>query len=231
MRQGEVGGVIIGTDLSSSSAGLELARARDFLWAAVGLHPNDNPKEEFDAQAFEELARDPKVVAIGECGLDYFRSGGTPEEKAAQMERFTKHIELAQKTRKALVVHCRNAHEDCSSVLQNTRIATRVPVILHFFTATAEVAQKYLDLGCYLSFPGPITYTGMYDASIKATPLDKILVETDAPFAAPGPHRGKRNEPVYVSEVIKKIAALKGLEERQVAAATVRNAKKAFSLH
>jgi TatD DNase family protein len=102
MRGREVGGVIVGTDLETSKAGLELAKQYDFLWASVGLHPNDNLKEEFDATAFEKLASDPKVVAIGECGLDYFRSGDTDEEKVAQKERFEKQIILAQKLKKAL---------------------------------------------------------------------------------------------------------------------------------
>lgn len=101
---------------------------------------------------------------------------------------------------------------------------------MHFFTGTAELAQKYLDLGCFLSFPGPITYTDMYDDSIRVTPMDRILSETDAPFAAPVPHRGKRNEPTYVVEVIKKIAALKNVSEEEVAKQITLNSQKVFGL-
>ncbi len=220
-----VGAVVIGTDFETSKAGLELAKQHDFLWASVGLHPNDNADEEFDVAQYEALARDPKVVAIGECGLDYFRTTGQGQRK-----RFEAQIALAQKVNKALVVHCRNAHEDCISVLQNTAIASKVPVVIHFFTGSGELAQQYLDLGCYLSFPGPITYTDMYDDSIQVCPMDKMLVETDAPFAAPVPHRGKRNEPAYVAAVAAKIAAVKGIPAEEVCRQTVLNAQRIFTI-
>lgn len=228
MREKDMGAVLIGTDIKTSAQAIELAAQHDFLWAAVGLHPNDNPAEEFDATAFEELAQHPKVVAVGECGLDYFRSGGTPEEQTAQRERFLKHVELAEKVHKPLVVHCRNAHEDMLEIL--TEQKPNVPIILHFFTGSGELAQKYLGLGCYLSFPGPVTYTDMYDESIRLCPMEKMLVETDAPFAAPAPFRGKRNEPAYVEHVARKIAALKSLSYEEVAAQTAKNAQKIFNI-
>jgi len=223
MKEKDMGSVLIGTDLQTSKAALELARQHDFLWASVGLHPND--EEVFDVSKYEELAKDPKVVGIGECGLDYFRS-----KPYGQKERFEKQIALAQKLNKALVVHCREAHDDCLSVLQNTAIANKVPVVMHFFTGSGELAQKYLYLGCYLSFPGPITYTDMYDDSIRICPLDKMLIETDAPFAAPVPYRGKRNEPMYVEHVAAKISAVKGISVEEVAEITSKNAKKVFGL-
>lgn len=231
MREADMGGLVVGTDYEVSKAALELAKAHDFLWAAVGLHPND-PAEDSTSHGvgkwiarFEELARDPKVVAIGECGLDYFRSSGE-----GQKERFETHIVLAKKLGKALIVHCRDAHDDCSSILQKTRISESVPVVIHFCTVSGDVAQKYLDLGCYLSFPGPVTFTDMYDDSIRLCPMDKLLIETDSPFAAPTPHRGKRNEPVYVAEVAKKIAAIKGISAAEIEQASVANAQKAFGL-
>lgn len=231
MHELEVGGVVIGVDLLSSQGALMLAKQHDFLWAAVGLHPNDNPKEEFDTETFEALARDPKVVAIGECGLDYFRSGGTDAEKTVQKIRFEKQIELAIKVGKPLIVHCRNAHEDCSSILQNYKIGEGgLQVVMHFFTGSGELAQKYIDLGCYLSFPGPITYTDMYDDSIRITPLDRILSETDAPFAAPVPFRGKRNEPAYVEHVVAKIAATKNLPVEDVSKQIILNSQRVFGL-
>ncbi len=223
MKEKDMGAVVIGTDFEVSKAGIELARQHDFLWASAGLHPNDS--EQFDISKYEELAKDPKVVAIGECGLDYFRS-----KPDGQKERFEQQIALAQKLNKALVVHCRDAHDDCFSILQNTRIAAKVPVVMHFFTGSVELAQKYLDLGCYLSFPGPITYTDMYDDSIRVCPLEKMLIETDAPFAAPVPYRGKRNEPAYVSEVAAKIAAVKGISVEEVARQTVLNSQHIFGL-
>ncbi|MDB5225587.1 MAG: sec-independent protein translocase protein TatD DNase family protein [Candidatus Adlerbacteria bacterium] len=228
MQEAQMGAVVIGVDLASSRAALELTKQHSFLWAAVGLHPNDNPAEEFDMGAYEALAREPRVVAIGECGLDYFRSGGTDEEKSAQKMRFEKHVELAEKVQKPLIIHCRNAHEDMLAILENKK--PTVPVIIHFFTGTGELAQMYLDLGCYLSFPGPVTYTDMYDDSMRVVPLDRMLIETDSPYAAPVPNRGKRNEPVYVSGVAEKIAVLKGLEVEKVIAQTVINASSVFNL-
>ena len=226
MQDADMGGLIIGVDYETSRAGLELAKAHDFLFAAVGLHPNDNPDEEFDTDKYEALARDPKVVAIGECGLDYFRSSGE-----GQAARFEAHIALAKKLNKALIVHCRDAHEDCSSILQKTGISEFVPVIIHFATLTAAQAQTYLDFGCYLSFPGPVTFTDMYDDSIRLCPIDKLLIETDSPFAAPAPHRGKRNEPAYVIEVARKIALVQGVSVEEVTKAAVTNAERAFGLH
>lgn len=225
MRDLEMGGVVVGTDYEISKQGLELAKQRDFLWASVGLHPNDDIDEVFDSKKYEALAADPKVVAIGECGLDYFRTTGQGQQK-----RFESQIALAQRLQKALIVHCRNAHEDCSSILQNTGIANTVPVVMHFFTGSGELAQKYLDLGCYLSFPGPITYTDMYDESIRICPIDKLLVETDAPFAAPTPFRGKRNEPAHVTHIAEKIAAVKDISTEDLNRQIVQNAQKVFKL-
>lgn len=220
MQEGDAGAIVIGTDFETSKAAVELARQHDFLWATVGLHPNDNDSEVFDAEKYEALARDPKVVAIGECGLDYFRSSGE-----GQKEKFEAQIALAQRTGKALIIHCRDAHEDMLETLG--RLKLPVPVVIHFFTGSGELAQKYLDLGCYLSFPGPITYTDMYDDSIRLCPLERLLVETDAPFAAPVPHRGKRNEPVYAMRVAEKVAQIKNISPERVMQAAVQNARSA----
>jgi TatD DNase family protein len=232
MREKEMGAIVIGTDLKESKDGLELAKQHEFLWAAVGLHPNDNLEEHFDISKYEELAREPKVVAIGECGLDYFRSGGTPEEKAAQKKRFEAQVELAIKVEKPLIIHCRNAHDDMLEILQTYKKGRReeLQIVIHFFTGSGELAQKYLDLGCYLSFPGPITYTDMYDDSIRVTPMDRILSETDSPFAAPVPFRGKRNEPVYVEHVVAKIAAIKDHPVEEVTAQIIKNTQKTFNI-
>ena len=143
MRDLDMGAIVVGTNYETSKTGLELARRHDFIWASVGLHPND--EESYDVSKYEELAQDPKVVAIGECGLDYFRS-----KDKDQNSKFEAQIKLAEKLRKPLIVHCRNAHEDCSSILQKTRIS--VPVVMHFFTGTLEQAKKYIELGFYISF-------------------------------------------------------------------------------
>lgn len=223
MKDLDMGAIVVGTDYEESVQALELAKQHDFLWASVGLHPNDNVDEVFDVAKYEELARDPKVVAVGECGLDYYHTDG-----AGQKERFLQQIELAEKVQKPLIIHCRDAHDDLLAMFA-TKMPS-VPVIIHFFTGSGELAQKYLALGCYLSFPGPITYTDMYDESVRLTPLDKLLIETDSPFAAPVPNRGKRNEPAYVLEVVKKIAVIKGISEEEVASAAVTNATQIFKL-
>jgi TatD DNase family protein len=223
MQNADMGAVIIGTDYETSKAGLELAQQHNFLWASIGLHPNDNMDEQFDVARYEALARDPKVVAIGECGLDYFRTTGQGQRK-----RFESQIALAQTVNKALIIHCRNAHEDMLAILKEHK--PTVPVVIHFFTGSGELAQQYLDVGCYLSFPGPITYTDMYDDSIRICPMDKMLIETDSPFAAPVPNRGKRNEPAYVADVAKKIAAIKGISADEVMAETLKNAQRVFGL-
>jgi TatD DNase family protein len=238
MQEGGVGAVVVGADLETSRKAIELAQSRDFLWASVGLHPSDNPNEEFDPEAYEELARDPKVVALGECGLEYFRSSDPDQEREAQLRKFEAQIVLAQKVNKALIIHCRNprqkvadtksAHDDTLALLAKHKLA--VPVIIHFFTGSGELAQKYLELGCYLSFPGPITYTDMYDDSIRVCPLDRMLIETDAPYAAPVPHRGKRNEPNFVVAVAEKIAQIKGIPTQEIVSQTVANVRTVFGI-
>lgn len=239
MEEGGFGGIVVGTDFKMSREAVELAEQHHFLWAAVGLHPNDNIEEEFDMASYKELAADSKVVAIGECGLDYFRTGTTPEERNAQKRRFAAQIELALEVEKPLIIHCRDnpkraegepcAQDDMLVMLKDYMgNHPNLKVAIHFFTGSGELAKQYLDLGCYLSFPGPVTYTDMYDESIRVAPLDKILSETDSPFAAPVPFRGKRNEPVYVEEVVKKIAAIKGVSVDVMAAQILENAKKVF---
>ncbi len=243
MEETGVGGIVVGTDFKTSREAVELAEQYEFLYAAVGLHPNDNVDEEFDETSYAELAADERVVAIGECGLDYFRSGSTEVEREVQKERFTKQVELALAVQKPLIIHCRDnpkraegepsAHADLQEILKSYEKELKqekVDVIIHFFTGSGELAQQYLDMGCYLSFPGPITYTDMYDESVRVAPMDKILSETDSPFAAPTPHRGKRNEPVYVDRVVAKIAAVKGVSEEETAERVLENSRTVFKV-
>lgn len=222
MEERRVGGLVVGTDYEMSKEALELAHTHPYLWAAVGLHPNDPGT--FDASAFEALAQDKRVAAIGECGLDYFRS----EKSDAQKERFLQHVALAEKVGKPLIIHCRDAHDEMLALLREQQPS--VPVVMHFFTGSGALAEEYLSLGCYLSFPGPITYTDMYDDSIRVCPVERMLIETDSPFAAPVPFRGKKNEPVFVEHVAEKIAQVKGLSKEEVEAATLNNAVSLFKL-
>ena len=237
MKELGVGGVVVGVDLGESRKAMELAEQYDFLWAAVGVHPTDNPGEVFDEAAFAELAKHPKVVGIGECGLDYFR-GADAAGKEAQRVRFLQHVALADAVWKPLIIHCRpsagatDAHEDMFALLEeySARTGKLIPAIAHFFTAAPEIMGKYLALGCYISFPCVITFTKQYDEAVRTVPLDRLLVETDSPFAAPASHRGKRNEPAYVIETVQRIAELRGTASDEIAAITLKNAQTVFHL-
>ncbi|MGH7141059.1 MAG: TatD family hydrolase [Minisyncoccia bacterium] len=235
MQEKRVGGIVVGTDLGESKAALELARARDFLWAAVGLHPTDNLEESFDDAAYRALAADPKVVAIGECGLDYYRDEITDAQKKSERERFEIQLALAAEINKPLIIHCRpsagsvDAHEDMLGILDDHEKELKGKPVIHFFTSTLKVAEAYLKLGCYLSFSGVVTFAE-YDEVLRAVPLERILTETDSPYAAPVPYRGKRNEPCFVEEVLKKIAAVKNLSLDDAARQIILNSQAVFGI-
>ena len=178
---------------------------------AVYQHPG--AKEEFDYDYFLNLVKKEKVVAIGECDLEYF-SYQRQKLQEKQKNLFIQHIGLANEANKPLIIHCRDAHDDLLEIL---RLEAKLPSgVMHFFTGTLEQAKKYIELGFYISFSGVITFpsrkgetAGAYDEIIKNIPLEKILIETDCPYVAPVPHRGKRNEPAYVKYVGSKIAELR----------------------
>lgn len=221
----------VGTDAEHSKKAVEIAHAYpEGVYAAVGVHPNDGEKAD-EFLVIEELAKDKKVVAIGETGLDYFKIANDEAwKKEKQKELFIKHIELAQQVKKPLIIHCRDAHNDLTEILVSSFKfhASGPKGVMHFFTGTKEDAEKYLDLGFYLSFSGVLTFTHDYDELVRWVPLERILVETDAPFVAPVPHRGKRNEPSYVKYAAQRIAQIKGLSFEEVAEQTTRNAREVF---
>ena len=222
----------VGTDAAYSQKAVAIAHAyQEGVYAAVGVHPTDASRAgEFSI--IEELAKDEKVVAIGETGLDYFRMADSEERaKEKQKELFIKHIELSYKVKKPPIIHCRDAHDDLFELLKaNGYKLSAIPGVMHFFTGTKEDAKNYLDLGFYLSFSGVLTFTRDYDALVRSVPLERLLVETDAPFVAPIPHRGKRNEPSYVKYAAQRIADIKGLSREEVAKRTTQNAKKLFAV-
>ena len=239
-RMKEAGGstIIVGTDRKMSEDAVALAEKHN-LWATVGQHPTDIPDEEFEYDFYKKLAENPKVVGIGECGLDYFRLDPTSRSfvVAKQKELFKKQIKLAIEVNKPLMVHCRptvgtqDAYEDILKIISNFKFQISNPGNVHFFAGNWDTAQKFLKLGFVLSFTGVITFTHDYDEVIKNTPLEMIMVETDAPYVSPVPHRGKRNEPAYVVEIIRQISEIKGLTPEQVVEKTVGNAKRVFGLH
>ncbi len=237
LRDFDIKVVNVGTDFEESERAVELSKKYpDFMWASVGLHPNDNLKENFDISKYRELAKILNVVAIGECGLDYFRSP-SEAEITRQKEIFVKQIEIAQELKKPLILHCRSsvgtqdAYEDAIEILKfkYLNISTGNGVA-HFFSGSKETAKKFLDLGFYISFAGPITFANEYKEVVEFVPIDRILIETDAPFAAPIPHRGRRNEPVYVEFVARKIAEWKRLSFKEVADKATENAIKLFNI-
>ena len=186
--------------------------------------------EEFDYEYYKRLAQNPKVVAIGECGLDYYRL--TEDTKEKQRAAFEQQIALAGEIKKPLMIHCRNAFADLIVILAERRPAeSGTPLgIIHFFTGAKDDAKALLDLGFSFSFGGVITFARDYDEVVRYIPIDRIVLETDAPYITPVPHRGKRNEPAYVVEVAKKLAEIKGLMLEAVAEMTVKNSQRIFRL-
>lgn len=219
-----VGIINVGTDLTTSKLAVELAQNRKGVWATVGLHPTDWA-ENFKREDYLTLVQNEKTVAIGECGLDYFRADKSSAEK--QKAIFIQQVELANELNKPLMLHIRDAYHDAFDVL---KAHAKVRGNVHFFAGTWEEAKLFLDLGFTISFTGVITFAQDYDKVIKNTPLEMILTETDCPFVAPEPYRGKRNEPLYVQEVLKKLAEIKNLSYDEVALTTLANARRVFKL-
>lgn len=234
--------VNVGTDVNSSKEAVALANHyEEGLCAAVGIHPFDTVvTSEPNWNFLKELATNKKTAAIGECGLDYFRINNK-ELKIKQKEVFLKQIELAKEINKPLIIHCRatkgtfDAYYECLEILKSyySRLAISYSPpygVIHFYQGDLDIAEKFIELGFFIAFSGIITYSNQYDELIKSLPLDKILTETDSPFAAPVPHRGRRNEPSYIIEVIKKIAEVKKLDNAGITALLTENARKLFNL-
>ncbi len=222
--------IVVGTQLDSSKKALEIAKTYDGAFASAGLHPQ-YVNAGFNVGDFEKILRDGKVVAVGECGLDYRRTGDSDEwAKKKQKDILKKQIELSMQFNKPLMIHCRDAHADLLSLLKFYYSGSKLRGNIHFFSGTADDAREYLAMGFMVSFAGPVTFGGTYDDVIKSVPLDKIMIETDAPFVAPAAYRGKRCEPLYVEEVAKKIAEVKGVSFEEVARQTTQNAINFFRL-
>jgi TatD DNase family protein len=225
--------VCIGTDAESSAQALELAAARapsePRIWATVGLHPHEASRG-IDAVAAlldRAMAGERPPVAVGECGLDYYYEH-SPRD--AQREAFAAQIELGKRHRLALVIHARDAWDDLFAVLAAEGVPERT--VLHCFTGGPTEARRCLDAGMFLSFSGIVSFKNAAEVRAAATlcPLDRLLVETDSPFLAPVPHRGKRNEPAYVPLVGAVVAELKGLDAAVVAASSGEAASRAFAI-
>lgn len=231
-----VGMIAIGTTSTDSLAGIRLAEQypSDPVWAAVGIHPTDEDIEDVRVTDLEALLPHPRVVAIGETGLDFFHLQ-PDEDPQLQIDLFEQQVLLAQQHHLPLIVHCRdknsvyNAYDEVYRVLVRHRHAN---FVMHCFSGDWIQAEKFLELGGILSFTGIVTFPKsetMHEV-VKRIPLERMMVETDAPFLAPVPHRGKRNEPAYVEQVAERIAELRSVSLDAIAKATTDNARRFFKL-
>ncbi len=234
MKEAGVGTITVGCDQKTSREAVAFAEGNENVWATIGHHPGDNRAEEFDVAIYRAMARSPKVVVIGECGLDYYRIEVEKEveEKKRQRAIFEQQIAFAKEVEKPLMIHCRDAHGDVIAYLRESFDAAqdKAPAIIHFFTGTIEEARQYLELGCYLSFSGVVTFASMYEELVRYVPLDRILTETDSPYAAPVPHRGKRNEPIFVIDTLRYIATLRGITEEEMRVLVLKNVEEVFKV-
>ena len=215
--------VSISTRIRRFDTLLAIAEAHASVFCSVGTHPH-YADEELDVPVEEivRLSRHPKVVAIGEAGLDYFYDRSP---RAAQEQGFRNHIAAARETQLPLVIHARDADDDTAAILEQEMATGTFPAVLHCYTGGAELARRGLDLGLYVSFSGIVTFkkSEVLRDIAKTVPLDRLLVETDAPYLAPGKHRGKRNEPAYLVEIAAELARVKGITLDQLARATTEN--------
>lgn len=238
MKRKGVAGIVVGVDLESSKKAVALAEKHGHLFASIGLHPNRENDEWYEAAPYQELAKSPKVVAVGECGLDYYRPVEVNEEvKRKQKAIFNDQIRLAAELDKPLIIHCRpskgtnDAYQDLIAILKE--IKANHPNLrgdIHFFVGGGAEARELVTIGFSLSFTAVITFARDYDAVIRAVPLANILAETDAPYVSPMFRRGERNDPLSVIEVAAKIADIRNEDRELVRTALAGNAKRLFTL-
>lgn len=227
MRQNEVSHALcVSVNLEDFPQVRLLAERHDHIYASVGVHPDHESDAEPTEELLVKLAEHPKVIAIGETGLDYFRLKGDLEW---QRTRFRTHIRAARKCRKPLIVHTREAAQDTLRLMDEEG-AAEAGGVMHCFTESLEVARAAIEMNFYISFSGIVTFknaTSLKDVA-RHIPLDRILIETDSPYLAPVPYRGKLNQPAYVKHVAEEIAALRGISLEKVGRATTDNFRRLF---
>lgn len=245
--------IIPGTKKSTSEGGIKIAEKYEKVWAAVGLHPfhlfkNEieeegitTSPEDFDAEMFRKFMAHPKVVAVGECGLDYYhleKQADIRSVKQKQKEAFRAHLDLAEEFNLPVINHCRDAYDDQCAILKEYVRAGKLKRrgVMHCFIGTEVEAKMFLDLGFLISFTGIVTFPPRKDAAhdlvdvVRMVPLDKIMLDTDAPYLAPVPRRGEQNEPIFVKYIAEKIAEIKNVSFNEVAKQTTENARKLFAI-
>ncbi|MGA2666587.1 MAG: TatD family hydrolase [Patescibacteria group bacterium] len=215
----------VGSNLETSKKAIEITgEYPSGLYASIGLHPIHVKEEDFEISEYEKIVKNSKVVAVGETGLDYYDH----QSAEAQKELFRRHLNLAQKFAKPLILHSRDASDDVLSVLMEEK--NDLMGVMHCFQGNWNFAKVVLDLGLYISFTGLITFSKNSETMevIENVPLDRLMIETDCPYMSPEPYRGRRNEPAFVVEIAKKIAEIKKLPLLKVAEQTSKNAEKLF---
>lgn len=223
----QVGVITVGVDLKSSEAALKLAQRHKLIWAGAGVHPHE--AKTFDVQVLQrlrELASDPKGVAIGEIGLDYYRD---LSPRSTQRDVFTKQIQLANDLDLPVIIHNRESTVDMLAILRKHRPRRGV---IHSFLGDIDLAREFTGLGLYLGIGGPLTFkkNDVLRDAVSQIPLDKILLETDSPYLTPVPYRGKRNEPIYVRYVAEEVSHVKGISLDLVTNTTTQNARALFGI-
>jgi len=219
----------VGSSLEGSSRSIQIAEANDFIYAAIGIHPHEADRvSDNDIKLFSGLLGKPKIAAIGEIGLDYYKNISSIEN---QKKLFIRILEIAKAADLPLIIHNRDAHVDTIDILKNV-IGGRVNGVMHCFSGDEEFLKICLAMGLFISFTCNITYknAGRLRDIIKLAPMDRLLLETDAPFLAPQDFRGKRNEPMHVRYVAEEISRIKGLDFDEVAKITTENAVRLFKL-
>ena len=247
--------IVVGSQSTTSKRAVQLAEKHDGVWAAVGLHPVHlfsykvetdrnsfvSRAEEFDYEYYKKLASRPEVVAIGEMGLDYYRiegleeAEGLEEVKEKQKDVFVQGIKLARELDKPIIIHTRaqdKTQHVFDDVLELLKQQNYIKCVIHCFGGDLQQARDFIEFGCMISVTGIVTFKNAHEIHqvAKEIPLEHIMIETDAPYLAPEPHRGKRNEPSYVKYVAEKIAEIKELDFEEVAKITTENANRFFNL-
>lgn len=225
LRETETHTIVVGTDFESSKKAVEMSEKYEEIYASVGIHPVDEPSLTFEKDKFEELVNHQKVVAIGECGMDFFHANKEADYER-QKKLFLDQVDFALHHDRPIMIHSRDAYEELLAVLEPLKkvAGAKLRGNVHFFAGDVSIAQRFFDIGFSISFTGVITFTGDYDEVIKSVPLSMIMSETDSPYVTPVPNRGKRNEPSYVNRVVKRITEIRGENEEVVRAALVNNA-------
>lgn len=242
LAEGRGSTIVVGVDRKSSESAVSIADQYDNVFASIGVHPEDGVHETFDSVTYAALAQSTSVVCVGECGIDYYRLDDThpdaAQDKKRQEELFAAQIDFALSHNLPLMLHCRpsmgtiDAYEDALAILKTyPDIADgRAKGNAHFFVGNTDIARAFLEIGFTVSFTGVVTFTHDYDAVVAYVPLNMLHAETDAPFVAPKPYRGKRNEPAYVTHVVERIAEIKGTDLDAAHRQLAENAARVFGV-